>query len=304
MESTNIGLERQRAKRKRVARMKKFIVTTIVAFMLITLCVMTLLCIEVISLQRQVNVLSAKLNGGEDVADVEEMVDDSYLDSVYVVDNSDNLAEVGDIPKVYLTFDDGPSENTEQILDILDDYNVKATFFVCGKDTELYGDAYKRIVDDGHTIGMHSYSHNYSQIYGSEQGFIDDYNQIHDLILDTTGVDTKYYRFPGGSSNKVSTIGMSTFINYLNNQGVVYYDWNVASGDAMSQAFTADELVDKVMTDVVKYKTSVVLLHDASNKDATVECLPKLIESLQESGAMILPITDETTVIQHVNVVQ
>ena len=97
---------------------------------------------------------------------------------------------------------------------------------------------------------------------------------------------------------------MSTFINYLNNQGVVYYDWNVASGDATSSAFTTEQLIDNVMKDVVKYKTSVVLLHDASNKNATVEALPGLIESLQEQGAMILPITDETTVIQHVNVVQ
>ncbi|WP_294212699.1 polysaccharide deacetylase family protein [Pseudobutyrivibrio sp.] len=304
MEKYNEGLERQRSKRKRVARMKKFIVTTIVAFMLLTLCVMTFLCIEVISLQRQVDVLSAKVNGVEDVADVKEMVDDSYLDSIYTVDNSNNMAEEGDVPRVYLTFDDGPSDNTNEILDILDDYNVKATFFVCGKDLELYGDMYKRIVDDGHTIGMHSFSHNFGEIYQSKEAFDDDYNKIHDLILNTTGVDTHLYRFPGGSSNTVSTTPMSVFINDLNEKGTVYYDWNVVSGDATSQAFTSDQLVDNVMNDVVQYKTSVVLLHDASNKDATIECLPKLIEALQASGAMILPITDETTVIQHVNVVQ
>ncbi|MBE5909762.1 MAG: polysaccharide deacetylase [Pseudobutyrivibrio sp.] len=304
LEKYNEGLERQRSKRKRVARMKKFIVTTIVAFMLLTLCVMTFLCIEVISLQRQVDVLSAKVNGVEDVADVKEMVDDSYLDSIYTVDNSNNMAEEGDVPRVYLTFDDGPSDNTNEILDILDDYNVKATFFVCGKDLELYGDMYKRIVDDGHTIGMHSFSHNFGEIYQSKEAFDDDYNKIHDLILNTTGVDTHLYRFPGGSSNTVSTTPMSVFINDLNEKGTVYYDWNVVSGDATSQAFTSDQLVDNVMNDVVQYKTSVVLLHDASNKDATIECLPKLIEALQASGAMILPITDETTVIQHVNVVQ
>jgi len=304
LEKYNEGLERQRSKRKRVARMKKFIVTTIVAFMLLTLCVMTFLCIEVISLQRQVDVLSAKVNGVEDVADVKEMVDDSYLDSIYTVDNSNNMAEEGDVPRVYLTFDDGPSDNTNEILDILDDYNVKATFFVCGKDLELYGDMYKRIVDDGHTIGMHSFSHNFGEIYQSKEAFDNDYNKIHDLILNTTGVDTHLYRFPGGSSNTVSTTPMSVFINDLNEKGTVYYDWNVVSGDATSQAFTSDQLVDNVMNDVVQYKTSVVLLHDASNKDATIECLPKLIEALQASGAMILPITDETTVIQHVNVVQ
>ncbi|SEK60477.1 Peptidoglycan/xylan/chitin deacetylase, PgdA/CDA1 family [Pseudobutyrivibrio ruminis] len=304
MESSFEGLERQRAKRRRVARMKKFIVTTVLVFMLLTISVMSFLLFEVFSLQRQLDSLAKQVYVTTDVENESEMVDDSILDDVYQVDNVDNIAEEGDIPMVYLTFDDGPSSNTDEILDILDDYNVKATFFVCGKDLELYGEQYKRIVDEGHTIGMHSYSHNFGEIYASEDAFAQDYNKIHNLILETTGVDTKYYRFPGGSSNKVSTTSMSTFINYLNNQGVVYYDWNVASGDATSSAFTTEQLIDNVMKDVVKYKTSVVLLHDASNKNATVEALPGLIESLQEQGAMILPITDETTVIQHVNVVQ
>ncbi|MBR1622554.1 MAG: polysaccharide deacetylase, partial [Pseudobutyrivibrio sp.] len=179
-----------------------------------------------------------------------------------------------------------------------------ATFFVVGQDVEEYGDTYRRIVEDGHTIGMHSYSHSYNMIYASEEAFIEDFNKIHDLILQTTGVDSKYYRFPGGSSNNVSNVSKSVLINYLNSVDVVYYDWNVASGDATSQAFTSEQLIDNVMNDVVKYKTSVVLLHDASNKDATVEALPGLIEALQEQGAMILPITDETTVIQHVGVAQ
>ncbi len=304
MESYNEALIQQRAKRKRVARMKKMIISTLLIFMLVTICVMTFLCFEVISLQRQINVLSSKISVQEVVDDQKEMVDDSALDNVYMVDNLDNLAEEGDIPKVYLTFDDGPSENTDKILDILDDYNVKASFFVVGEDPEVYGDAYRRIVDEGHTIGMHSYSHNYSKIYESESAFVEDFEKIQNLIYDTTGVDTKYYRFPGGSSNKVSSTSMSVFINYLNSQGIVYYDWNVASGDATSQAFTADELVDNVMSDVVKYKTSVVLLHDAANKNATVEALPRLIEALNEAGAMILPITDDTTIIQHVSVVQ
>ena len=301
MDIANVGLERQRAKRKRVARMKKMIISTIMIFMLLTLCVMTFLVVEVISLQRQIDVLSSRMAVTETVDDTDEMADDGFLDNVYQVDNMDNIAEEGDIPMVYLTFDDGPSENTD---DILDDYNVKATFFVVGKDVDTYGDAYRRIVADGHTIGMHSYSHNYSKIYQSEKSFVADYNKIHELIYDTTGVDTKLYRFPGGSSNKVSNTSMSAFINYLNESGTVYYDWNVASGDATSQAFTADELVDNVMSDVVKYKTSVVLLHDSSDKNATVEALPRLIEELNDAGAMILPITDDTTIIQHVSVVQ
>jgi peptidoglycan/xylan/chitin deacetylase (PgdA/CDA1 family) len=304
LEKANEVLDRQRAKRKRVARMKKFIVTTVLSFMILTITIMSFLFYEVLSLKKQLDELSQQVYVSTNVEDTDEFIDDSVLDDVYTIDDIDNMAVEGDIPKVYLTFDDGPSENTDRILDILDDYNVKATFFVIGQDPVEYGDTYKRIVDEGHTIGMHSYSHNYSKIYASEEAFIEDYNQIHDLILNTTGVDTKYYRFPGGSSNSVSNVSKSVLINYLNEQGVVYYDWNVASGDATSQAFTSEQLIDNVMKDVVKYKTSVVLLHDASSKSATVEALPALIEALQEQGAMILPITDETTVIQHVGVVQ
>ena len=301
---TNEGLERQRAKRKRVARMKKMIVTVIALWMVCSILAMVFMCVKIISLQKQIDVLSEKVAMAEVVVEDEATADDSSLDELYTVDNLDNLAVEGDIPCVYLTFDDGPSDNTDEILDILDDYNVKATFFVVGKDVEEYGDEYKRIVDEGHVIGMHSYSHNYSTVYASEASFIEDYKEIRDLIYDTTGVEPKYYRFPGGSSNKVSNISMSVFINFLNEQGVTYFDWNVSSGDATSQAFTSDELVDNVMSDVVKYKTSVVLLHDASNKEVTVEALPKLIEALQESGCMILPISGDTTVIQHVSVVQ
>ena len=178
MDIANDGLEKQRAKRKRVARMKKMIVHTIIVFMLLTIAVLVFLVFQVVSLQKQINALAAQIAVTETVEDTDEMVDDSFLDNVYLVDNADNIAEEGDIPMVYLTFDDGPSENTDAILDILDDYNVKATFFVVGQDTEVYGDAYRRIVDEGHSIGMHSFSHNYSKLYQSQDSFIADYNKI------------------------------------------------------------------------------------------------------------------------------
>ncbi len=304
MQTNNDNLARQREKRQRVNRMKKTIVIFLLCFIVLTLASLVFLVISVLSLSAKVKELETSTVTIEETEAV--ATDDGDLDSekLYTVDNLDNLAEEGDIPRVYLTFDDGPSDNTDAILDILDDYNIKATFFVVGKDVDTYGDAYKRIVDDGHTIGMHSYSHNYSAIYSSKEAFESDFNEIHDLIFDVTGVDSKFYRFPGGSSNKLSNIGMYPFISFLNEEGVEYFDWNVSSGDATSAAFTSAELVDNVMTDVVKYKKSVVLLHDSRGKQATVEALPELIEALQQEGAMILPITDDTTVIQHISVVQ
>lgn len=115
-------------------------------------------------------------------------------------------------------------------------------------------------------------------------------------------MDCKYYRFPGGSSNQVSNSDMREFIRYLNDRGITYYDWNVSSGDATSQAYTADELIQNVMGDVTKYKTSVVLMHDSAVKPATVEALPALIEQLQGIGAEILPIDENTATVHHVSI--
>lgn len=304
MQNNNDNLARQREKRQRVNKMKRNIVIFLFGFIIITILALVFLTVSVFSLSTKVKELESSAITSEESETYDSEAGDLDAEKLYTVDNLDNLAEAGDIPRVYLTFDDGPSDNTDAILDILDDYNIKATFFVVGKDVDTYGDAYKRIVDDGHTIGMHSYSHNYSDIYSSQKAFESDFNEIHDLIYDVTGVDSKYYRFPGGSSNKLSNIGMYPFISFLNEEGVTYFDWNVSSGDATSAAFTSAELVDNVMTDVVKYKTSVVLLHDSLGKKATVEALPDLIEALQQEGAMILPITEDTTVIQHISVVQ
>ena len=289
-------------KRKRVARMKKTIVMTIALWMIGSLLAIVFLTLKIASLQKQITIiLDARVVREEQTASSTEILDEIPF---LTVDNAENLAQEGDIPMVYLTFDDGPSASSNAILDILDDYGVKATFFCIGQEDEASAEVYKRIVDEGHTIAMHSYSHNYSDIYASEESFQNDFNRIRSLIMSRTGVECDFYRFPGGSSNRVANTEMSNFANFLNEQGVVYYDWNVSSGDATSSAFTAEQLVDNVMKDVVKYKTSVVLLHDASNKTATVEALPNLIEALQAEGAMVLPITKDTTVIQHMSVLQ
>lgn len=99
--------------------------------------------------------------------------------------------------KVYLTFDDGPSKYTEEILDILDDYDVKATFFVLGKETEYSVKMLQEIARRGHTIGMHSYSHKYADVYRSVEDFSADFYRIYSYILENTGIQSTCYRFPG-----------------------------------------------------------------------------------------------------------
>ncbi len=316
-EKDSAALRDQRQRRKRVARIRNGIIFTIIAWMLISILLIVTLLVKVSLLEKRLNQFTidstynqtgevSDTGKGESVGDTqmdydtESMEDGEKVPLVANVDDSFNLAQEGDTLKVYLTFEDGPSENTEAILDILDQYQVKATFFVVGKTDEESQALYKRIVEDGHTLGMHSYSNKYSTIYESKEAFESDFTQLRDYLYELTGVESHYYRFPGGSSNQISNVDMAEFIQYLDSQNVVYYDWNVSSGDATSQAYSSEDIVANVTSNVVKYKTSVVLLHDADDKSTTVEALVPLIEALQAMNAQILPIDEDTTVIQAV----
>ena len=204
------------------------------------------------------------------------------------------------IHKVYLTFDDGPSIYTNDILDILDRYQVKATFFVVGREGTDAEEALQRIVEDGHTLGMHSYSHKYKELYESMDSFTRDFEQIRDYVYQATGVESVYYRFPGGSSNTVSEIDMHEFIDYLESRGVEYYDWNVSSGDGGSMKLTTDTLLENCTKDIDTRDTSIVLLHDSAEKPTTVEALPEIIENiLARPDTVILPITENTKPVHH-----
>lgn len=206
-----------------------------------------------------------------------------------------------EIHKVYLTFDDGPSIYTNDILDILDSYNVKATFFVVGKEETNAEEALQRIVDEGHTLGMHSYSHKYKELYESMDSFTQDFARIRDSIYQATGVESVCYRFPGGSSNTVSKIDMHDFIEYLDSQGVEYYDWNVSSGDGGSMKLSTDTLLENCTKDIDTRDTSIILLHDSAEKPTTVEALPDIIENiLARPDTVILPITENTRPIHHI----
>ncbi|WP_175562061.1 polysaccharide deacetylase family protein [Anaerocolumna xylanovorans] len=202
--------------------------------------------------------------------------------------------------EVYLTFDDGPSGYTDDILNILDKYHVKATFFVIGKTDEQSKKSYKRIVEEGHSIGMHSYSHDYDQIYKSLKAFESDYKRIRQLIYETTGLETDIYRFPGGSGNEVSSTDMSVFIRYLNKENVVYYDWNVASGDATGVNYKPEQLCDNILEGIADHTRSIVLMHDTDAKLNTVRSLDSLLSTLTESGAKLLALNDTVKPIQQV----
>ncbi|MBP8968695.1 MAG: polysaccharide deacetylase [Lachnospiraceae bacterium] len=204
------------------------------------------------------------------------------------------------IHRVYLTFDDGPSIYTDDILDILAEYNVKATFFVVGRENTASYARYLRIVEEGHTLGMHSYSHVYSDIYASPESFAEDTQRIRSLLEDVTGQTPVFYRFPGGSSNDVSRTDVRELAEYLESQGIIYFDWNVSSGDAGKIPLTSDQIVRNALSGIESRDTTVILLHDAASKRSTVYALPQIIETLQSmDNVEILPITYDTAVIHH-----
>ena len=200
---------------------------------------------------------------------------------------------------VYLTFDDGPSKYTDELLDVLDKYDVKATFFVVANSYK-YAKQLNRIVDEGHTLGLHSYSHVYSKLYADYDSYVKDVSNVHDMVQKITGVDTRYYRFPGGSSNDVSSVSMSKCIKYLNDNGYTYFDWNAESKDAEDLSLTPEELKCNVLNYVNSNEgNSIVLMHDLDKHYNTVEALPLIIEALKEEGYTISPIDDTTPTFHH-----
>ena len=178
---------------------------------------------------------------------------------------------------IYLTFDDGPGPYTDRLLDILARYGVKATFFVTGLDPD-YADCIGRAYREGHAIGVHSYTHDYGQIYANEQAFFNDFLQTQELVYEQTGAYTKLFRFPGGSSNTVSrnyNYGiMSRLAQYMTDMGYVYFDWNVSSGDAGGTTSTY-QVVNNVADGCSEHVVNVILQHDI--KSFSVDAVGNII---------------------------
>ena len=197
---------------------------------------------------------------------------------------------------IYLTFDDGPGKYTEKLLNILDKYNVKATFFVVnGK----YNDLIKKEYDAGHSVAIHSYTHDYSKIYSSKNAYYEDLNKMREVIYNQTGVYTELVRFPGGGSNTVSRKYcngiMSELTKSIENDGYVYFDWNVSSGDA-GETTSTDKVVSNVINGIKGKNVAVVLQHDI--KGFSVDAVEEIIKWGLDNGYTFLPL-DKTSFSAH-----
>lgn len=198
----------------------------------------------------------------------------------------------------YLTFDDGPSENTQRILDILKEYDVKATFFITGAK-ENCRPLIKKAYEAGHTIGLHTYSHDYSDVYSSEEAYFKDLEKVGKVAEEQIGFVPYLIRFPGGSSNVVSAKYsqgiMSRLTEKVQEKGYQYYDWNVDSGDGGGAGI--DEIKTRSVTE--QYSHVVILFHDSQTKDGTVDALPAVIDYYKEHGYEFRAIDRESFVSHH-----
>ena len=205
----------------------------------------------------------------------------------------------------YLTFDDGPSKNTEKILQILDKYNIKATFFVVGPKSSFKDNLLKKIVQSGHALAIHSYEHNYNYIYSSKEAYLKDFYNCLNWIKLVTGITPSIYRFPGGSSNTISTKELTkSIIQELNSKGFTHVDWNVDTLDSYVKN-EPHKVMNNALTSIKKNENNkhyyqTVLMHDDVKKTATIEALPSLIEKIIDKGYIFKTLNENSNIIQHV----
>ena len=203
----------------------------------------------------------------------------------------DLYAAGGDLPTslpekekiVYLTFDDGPSARTEDVLKTLKKEGVHATFFVVGQDlSDTRKELLKRIVEDGHTLGLHTYSHQYDKIYASIDSYLKDFNSVYTAVMEATGNRPNLFRFPGGSNNSFMKKIRKPLVEEMERRGFTFFDWNVSAEDAVGKPTKGS--IRRNVLDALRLSYPVVLMHDGQANALTASVLPELIDTLKKAG--------------------
>ena len=189
--------------------------------------------------------------------------------------------------RAFLTFDDGPSENTEDILKILKEKKIKATFFMLGSQIERMPETVKKVYKAGHYIANHGYSHVYESIYASPENVLDEYQRTNELVknvLQLPEYNTYIFRFPGGSTGGKYVDIKNEAISLLEQNNILYVDWNALTGDSEIQDPTEEYLMNNLQETTQNKNSVVILMHDSQNKRITVDFLTKAIEFLEQQG--------------------
>lgn len=288
-------------RKKRVKRIKKIIVGTAIVLLLLPTIMCLFLLVKVHSLEKQIETITKVSDSGAVQAQEKEAKTTKAPKKASTAEPTIKPTDDTTTKKVYLTFDDGPGSQTGKILDILKKNHVKATFFVTGKEDASSKKIYQRIVKEGHTLAMHSYSHIQDVIYDSKEAFEKDLKQINRCLYEATGVHTKFYRFPGGSSTQNTSLPIQNFIDVLKKNHYLYLDWNVISPDINNANATKEQVVTGVMQGVDAYDTAVVLMYDVADKPMTVKALPSIIKQIKAKNYELLPVDESMILIQHNN---
>ena len=279
-------------RKKRVKRIKKIIVGTAIVLLLLPTIMCLFLLVKVHSLEKQIETITKVSDSGVVKAQEKEVKTTKAPKKASTAEPTIKPTDDTTTKKVYLTFDDGPGSQTGKILDILKKNHVKATFFVTGKEDASSKKIYQRIVKEGHTLAMHSYSHIQDVIYDSKEAFEKDLKQINRCLYEATGVHTKFYRFPGGSSTQNTSLSIQNFIDVLKKNHYLYLDWNVISPDINNANATKEQVVTGVMQGVDAYDTAVVLMYDVADKPMTVKALPSIIKQIKAKNYELLPVDE------------
>lgn len=220
----------------------------------------------------------------------------NYQQTVIVEENPDYGK-----PICYLTFDDGPSPTTSQILEVLNQYGIPATFFVSGADESSLS-LLSTIQKEGHSIGLLSYSDSYPIVYASEEAYFDDLQKISDVVTKQTGIQADILRFLGGSSNTLASTYcegiMSSLVKDIESKGYSYFDWNVSSQDDSGAYVDAETIIASACRGI-GMDNVVIQLHDSSGKETTVQALPQIIQAYKEAGYVFRGLTRTSIPIHH-----
>ncbi len=190
------------------------------------------------------------------------------------------------VKTVYFTFDDGPSEITDEILDILKEENIKATFFVIGPSDEKTDERLFRAYEEGHSIGLHTMSHSYDKIYLSAESFLEDMEAERNWVYSITGEECRLFRFPGGSNNYAAPKWLIKEVKEkTKNEGMQWYDWNADGKDSLGKLLSPEEIAENVLSsEFIDGPEIIVLLHDSATRTTTPKALEILIEEFRNRG--------------------
>lgn len=195
------------------------------------------------------------------------------------------------VDTIYLTFDCKPNSNTTQILDILDQYEIKATFFIAGTTDEAATEIMQDIVGRGHTIGLRNYSSSLQKIYSSVEDYLNDFKQIYDLVYEATGVRAEIFRFPSGSVNSYNSAIYQELIAEMLRRNFIFFDYDIGGGGINVGQHTPEQISETVLAEMARLDRAIIMLRDTEEKTSVPGALPTIIEELRSKGYNFQPLT-------------